>query len=290
MIAPVVVGWDGSAEAAAALDWALGYARRTGRAVRVLGAVEPESHDLSPRREHSHAGLRASVAQDLVAVREVQSVAHPELTITTLLVDDVPVEALVRQSHDAALVALGSHGAGGVRSLIAGSTTLAVAARAECPLVAVPAPRVGMPMTRGVVVGTDRSAVSEGAVAFAFEQAAAMHTPLTVVHAWRDPETAALLGADDPAGPAAEGHSDRQREVLADWIEPWQSKFPEVEVCGRVVRGNAVRVLVDMSRGAQLLVVGCRGRGAVRRAMLGSVSQGVLHLGAIPIAVVPNQR
>ena len=72
-------------------------------------------------------------------MREVQSVAHPELSISTMLVDDVPVEALVRQSCDAALVVLGSHGAGGVRSLIAGSTTLAVAARAESTVVAVPA-------------------------------------------------------------------------------------------------------------------------------------------------------
>jgi nucleotide-binding universal stress UspA family protein len=278
MTRSIVVGWDGSAEAAAALDWAVAHARRVGRPLRIVGAVEPESHDLSPRPEHSHAGLRASVEQDLAAVREVQAVAHPELSISALLVDDLPVEALVRQSCDAALVVLGSHGAGGARSLIAGSTTLAVAARAESAVLAVPAPRAGMPSTRGVVVGTDGSAVSEGAVAFAFEQAVELQTPLSVVHARRDPTE------------ASPDELRLQREVLADWIGPWAGKFPEVEVCGRVMNGNPVRLLVDMSRGAQLLVVGSRGRGAVRRAMLGSVSQGVLHLAALPVAVVPAQR
>ena len=34
MTASIVVGWDGSAEAAAALDWALAHARRTRRPVR----------------------------------------------------------------------------------------------------------------------------------------------------------------------------------------------------------------------------------------------------------------
>jgi nucleotide-binding universal stress UspA family protein len=53
-----------------------------------------------------------------------------------------------------------------------------------------------------------------------------------------------------------------------------------------VVHGHPVRALADASSGAELLVVGCHGRGAVRSILLGSVSHGVLHLATSPVAVV----
>lgn len=290
MATTIVVGWDGSAEAAAALDWALLHAPHHGRHVRLVTALEPESRDLSPRPHHSHGGLRATLEQELVAVHEVQALAHPDLTITTMFVDDSPVEALVGQSREAALLVLGSRGKGGVRSLIAGSTTLAVAARSECTLLAIPGPRPGMPTTRGVVVGVDGSSSSEGAVAFAFEQASELRAPLRVVHVWQNPRSISLFGASIPLVHDAEDHTQQQRDLLGEWVAPWADKFPGVESCVSVVQGNSVRSLVDFSRGAQLLVVGCRGRGAVRRTMLGSVSQGVLHLAEIPVAVVPSEH
>jgi nucleotide-binding universal stress UspA family protein len=131
MASSIVVGWDGSAESAAALEWALDLAESDGSPVRIVGVVEPAALDLSPRPEHSHETLRSMVAQELRAVHEAQAVAHPGTVVTTLAVEDVAVDALVGQSRDAALLVLGSRGAGGVLSLIVGSTTLAVAARTE---------------------------------------------------------------------------------------------------------------------------------------------------------------
>jgi nucleotide-binding universal stress UspA family protein len=54
--------------------------------------------------------------------------------------------------------------------------------------------------------------------------------------------------------------------------------------------GHAVPALVDAARGADLLVVGSRGRGAFSRLLLGSVSLGVPHLALCPVAVIRHPR
>ncbi len=290
MASSIVVGWDGSAESAAALDWALHRAQSDGSPVRIVGAVEPAALDPSPRPERSHETLRTMVAQELAAVREAQALARPELTITTLAVEDAAADALVDQSRHAALLVLGSRGAGGVLSLIIGSTTLAVAARTQCPLVAVPRLDEDAVVGDGVVVGTDGSLVSEGAVAFAFEQASRLGTGLTVVHTWHDPASISMIGTGGVEGRTAESHHSRLLAGLTEWLAPWTSKMPDVKVVTRVVRGNPAIILVDLSRHSQLLVVGTRGGHADHRGWLGSVSQGVLHLAAIPTAVVPLQH
>jgi nucleotide-binding universal stress UspA family protein len=83
-----------------------------------------------------------------------------------------------------------------------------------------------------------------------------------------------------------EGFAQEQELALAESLAGWSEKYPDVEVDRRVVLGQPVQTLVDAADGAQLLVVGSRGRGAVRSALLGSVSHGVAHLATCPVAVV----
>jgi len=50
-----------------------------------------------------------------------------------------------------------------------------------------------------------------------------------------------------------------------------------------------VRTLVDLSKEAQMMVVGCRGEGAVGRAVMGSVSTGLVHYAHCPVAVIHDE-
>jgi nucleotide-binding universal stress UspA family protein len=55
-----------------------------------------------------------------------------------------------------------------------------------------------------------------------------------------------------------------------------------------VLEGDTVTCIVETARGvrAELLVVGSRGRGSLSGAMLGSVSQALVHRSPIPVTIV----
>ena len=63
-------------------------------------------------------------------------------------------------------------------------------------------------------------------------------------------------------------------------------RYPDVEVTRSVVHDEPVSALIRHADGAQLLVVGSRGRGDLSGLLLGSVSRGVLQRAGGPVAVV----
>jgi nucleotide-binding universal stress UspA family protein len=69
----------------------------------------------------------------------------------------------------------------------------------------------------------------------------------------------------------------RGQLLLAEALAGWAEKYPDVQVRRSVVQADPVSALVERSDGAQLLVVGSRGRGGFAGLVLGSVSHGVLQ-------------
>jgi nucleotide-binding universal stress UspA family protein len=67
---------------------------------------------------------------------------------------------------------------------------------------------------------------------------------------------------------------------------PWLLRQATAQIELRLVHGRAQDVLVVESAGAALVVIGSRGRGCVRAALAGSVSQAVLQHAGCPVAVV----
>ena len=73
--------------------------------------------------------------------------------------------------------------------------------------------------------------------------------------------------------------------LLSENLAPWREQYPEVDVVRKTVLGNAGSALAEESVGAELLVVGSRGRGGFDGLLLGSVSHAVLHHAHCPVAV-----
>lgn len=285
---PVVVGVDGSPSALDAVRWAAREAQLRDVPLRLVhvGHVEPVRHprQVSPPQEYQ-AALLDQGQHFLDEASEAARDTVPDLPVSTDLHTGNIADTLVNESKHAALTVLGSRGLGGFGSLLLGSVAVALSAHGHCPVVVIHAPRQdGAPTADGpIVVGVDGSELSDAAVTFAFEAAAARNVAVLAVHTY-DVEVAgswtAQLGSID-----WELLATQEEKQLAERIATWREKYPRVEARTLVVRGRPAQALLEHSAGAQLLVVGSRGRGAFTGLGLGSVSQTVLHHAECPVAV-----
>jgi len=73
---------------------------------------------------------------------------------------------------------------------------------------------------------------------------------------------------------------------MAEQLAGLREEFPDVAVQQRLIQGRPAHEIADASRGAELVVVGSRGRGGFVSLLLGSVSHGVLHRAHCPVMVV----
>jgi len=132
-----------------------------------------------------------------------------------------------------------------------------------------------------IVVGIDGFEPSMAALRWAIHQARLTGALLEAVTAWHIPVgTGWLPAADTP------DYQEDAFDVLAEAIAQMYVIDPDVQICPRVVKGQAGQVLVDAAEGADLLVVGCRGHGGLAGAVLGSVSQFCAHHAPCPVVIM----
>ncbi|GAA1011916.1 hypothetical protein STXM2123_4189 [Streptomyces sp. F-3] len=278
---PVVAAVDGSHDSLRALDWALDAARRRGARLRAVHVRQyPVRGDEDPVLDRVRAHLEG----------RTQGI---EVEYTGL--DGRPEALLPELGSDARLLVLGSRGRGGFASLLLGSSSLAAARDADCPVVVVPRPgrevhgeAPGGPGPR-VVVGVNAAGPDEATLAFAFTEAALREARLQVVTAypWPGP-TWMVPGELAPPVIDQEAVESDTRTLIDDLLAPHRARCPGVRTESWVAPGDAAGHLVAASRDAELVVVGRHRRRPLAPArMMGSVTQAVLLHAASPVAVVP---
>lgn len=285
----VIVGIDDSAESRAAAGWAAAQADRldTGLVLvsaytvphRGLLAYDVMSEDygsiLLKDRQDRHRDIAAELLE-----------RHPDLPITSTVETGHPVDVLLGRSAGAAMLVVSTRERGRFRRAIGGSVAQALAAHAAVP-VAVIRPGAAADRTGPVVVGVDGSANDRPAVGAAFDAAATRGVELIALHAWHDDMT---LDVDERGLVGADVGDDALREIeralMSEELAGWSERYPDVVVRPVVRKGDPVTFLLDAGADASLVVVGSRGRGGFKGALLGSTSLELIMHADAPVLVV----
>lgn len=134
----------------------------------------------------------------------------------------------------------------------------------------------------GIVVGVDGSPASVAALRWAVREGGARELAVHAVTAWTFPLESTFgdmrtVGDFHPVVAA--------EELLVAALVDAGVSVPDA-VTTAPIQGHPAEVLLHLSRGAELLVVGSRGYGKIFGALLGSVSQYVAAHAACPVVVI----
>jgi nucleotide-binding universal stress UspA family protein len=295
MSEPIVVAVAETEEAPAAVELGVRMARLLG-APLVLGSVAlcpapvngsvvpgwaPEPRDPGPRCERARRRterLLAGVPGDVAC--SVHVVAAPN--VVTGLQEIVEREA-------ACLLVLGASHVGAVTHAFASDVVLGAMRHAGCSVLLAPAtarrPAV-TPAPQAIGVAWDRSPEAADALAVAVDLAARTGAVLRLVHVL------------EPVAPIATPYLDplNSGELLAARHEQAEAEVAEAAAGTRstvatqtlVRESHAVDALVAASADLDLLVIGSRRHGPLRRVAFGSTSAGLAHRARCPVLVVPR--
>jgi nucleotide-binding universal stress UspA family protein len=256
---PVVVGIDRSETSLFAVDLAAEEA-----AARLTPLIIVHGYTAADARLPAH--------HDLLELAVSRALAnHPGLAVTAKLVLGDPIRVLAAQSAHACLLVVGHQRAAARRVPTATSVAAQVMLESQCPAIAhLPTdPERQTEEPSPVLLGVTRHARAESVVEFAFEEAALRGAPLRALHVW--PER------------------DEATRLLAETLETWSTKFPQVPVRHRVWSGfDVARALCAESLDAQLMVVGVGRYSGRTRVLRGLAAQHLLDFAGCPLMVVPH--
>jgi nucleotide-binding universal stress UspA family protein len=271
----IVVGVDGleggrDALALAALLQATGGGE--------LVAVYAYSYDRTvslDEAEHVEAGLLEQLRERLGRELEHAGV-HARLTVVCGTSPARALQATAERERACVLVVGSTHRARGGR-VLAGDITTATMRGAKCPVAVAPRGFAHVRARfRRIGAGVDGSPESRAALRLAERLARAAGAPVRALVA---------ITPTDGAGSADSSCATLRR--AAQLLDTAGAKLGS-GVTGEIVPGQPGPALAKRSRELDLLVVGSRGHGPVRRALLGSTSAHLVQAAACPLVVVPR--
>ncbi len=290
----VLLATDGSKDARAAAEWLREWPLPAGSAISVISAaVVPQGPIDIPTITEFKESMRAEARR---AAEEARVLLGGRGAGATVRVEDAdphgdPRETLLAAADSADLVVVGARGLTGVKGFLLGSVSTAIARHARAAVLVTK----GRPRPpRHVLVAVDGSDGARHAVDFlaSLEDLREINVRLLgVVQAIRFPSSA-------PAGTARlrAALEDLYRERSAEMAAvvraagtPLEGKVAGLEVSVTVGAPSEEIVRAANREGNDLVVVGARGLGLMKRLVLGSVSEKVLRYARCPVLIVKRR-
>lgn len=257
----VLLGFDGSEAAVAALTWVAQRARQTSSHVTLTSVVELfESERELERVSREGADMLRRLA--------------PSAEVETKVLRGWMPEALLEGDRTADLVVVGSHLYAPVRSTLRGWVPLRVSVKSVVPSCIVPAGWEDRPGP--IIVGYDDDGSADAALRFAASEASRSGRTLFIVHA--RPNT--MLHPRDQA----------EREAVADGAaRTVANTYPGVAIEQIVMADEPAMVLETLAREASLVVIGSHRHGVLAGGLLGTIGWYVVGSMTAPLCIVPPE-
>ena len=278
----ITVGYDTSPEASEALEWAAHESEARGCVLSIVSCYRlPVAGDIQtgwiPTEAYSDLAQTVNAQAESAASR-MQEV-HPMLEIERHVVAGSAATALIEdEASGQELIVVGASSHKGASAFWLGSTPRGLVRHAACPVVVVRGV-TGRPDR--VVVAVDGSEGAQRAIDWALAEADLHDVPVTVVHAW---EYAYALpdGPDSQARDLTQVDAARVLDAAVEYVR----ERARVAVEGKLLEGSPASAVLEVVVDGDLLVMGSRGRGALRAGLFGSTVNSVLDRAAVPVAVV----
>jgi nucleotide-binding universal stress UspA family protein len=296
----ILLATEGSEEAEMAATAAINLAKSTHSELHILtvGSGYP-SYDVRIPEVAEELGRQAQDILDEQAKKIEQAGGkiaqrHLRLAEHHAALEHHPSDDVVRVAEEigAGLIVLGSRGLGGVRRALMGSVSDSVVRHAHCPVMVVRGEPVAFPTK--VLVATDGSREAELAATSAADLAKNTGSELHVAIIFQ--ETAYVhpyyeVRLPKVAEQLREQAREEIRKVLDEQVQRIRKSGVEVAEA-RLETGEPDGEIVAVAEelGAGLIVLGSRGLGGVRRALMGSVSESVVRHAHCPILVVRQEK
>ncbi|MEU4424792.1 universal stress protein [Actinoplanes sp. NPDC024001] len=280
----IVVAVDGTDPSRAAARWAAREAELTNQPLRLTHVMD---WDWAAGRNDfggQHFETARRFAENIAArAAHDAKTAAPDIDVDTNVAIGDAAAQLIIGSEEASLLVLGNRGHGGFAGLHLGSVSQRVAMHAKCPIVVV---RGRTDPTQGpVAVGVDDAGSADEVLEAAFTAARARGTSLAVIRSFL-PAVPPYWGHLPPAQVHIPEQDIPERARVTAQVAPWREKFPDVPVEILMSHDSAAALLVGVSHGAQLVVVGSRGHGVIAGTVLGSTGLQLLHHADCPVLIV----
>lgn len=266
----ITVGIDNEKATAVAIDWVIRRYHGVPAHITLVTA-----YDLLTDEPFADGEVLDGYARKLRA-------ALPDAVVGVVLSEGSIPRVLEERSRRADVLVVGSHRTRHGRSVLTGRLPLRVARQAGCPVVVVPDDvrlRGGRRVVAGVAA-SDAAAVIDVAAA----EALALRLPLHLLHAWEPP----AAPFDLPISPdAVLAEQARRRAVLAEAGD--RARAFDVPVQEEFFEGGHRDRLRELSRGAELVVVGSAHDGSFAELLTGSTVARLLGESRAAVCVVPRE-